>query len=296
AVGTITSNDAPPIERTTPLIVRACANNPPPFVHAATQPVARPRTLSGKLSAQRHRQNRASAARQFQPQHQQQPHQGQDNHRRQRPFGAPPAVQQRGHEDCRKGDQRAFGQQTARNAYRIAFRHQIRRQPKQQAKIDQPPGQGTNAERGQFAVKLEADQRVRSARTIIHGDLRPPRLGAKPAHHRFGLFHAAARQQEFGGFRDKRPQKDQRQPRRQIGQPQDAPAKNRLQQGRHAAGREIAADRAQPADQNQTPAAMAVGHHFGQQRIGHRQHAPRCGAHHETHGDVPGQTGHRAAN
>lgn len=41
SVGTMTSAEDKSIERLTPLIVRPCASKPPPFVQAATQPVAR---------------------------------------------------------------------------------------------------------------------------------------------------------------------------------------------------------------------------------------------------------------
>ena len=119
---------------------------------------------------------------------------------------------------------------------------------------------------------------------------------AEARHDAVRLGGAALRQQELGRFRDQPAHADQDQPGRQIQQPQDAPREVGDQQGRKAGGGEIAADRAEAADQHQRPAAMLGRHGLGQQRIGDRQHAARARAHQKAHGDVPVQRRHGAAD
>ena len=72
------------------------------------------------------------------------------------------AVSKGHHEDCRKGDQGRFREQLAGNPNAIAFRHEIRRQPQEQAEIDQAVNDAGEAEREELAeegTSGESDRR-----------------------------------------------------------------------------------------------------------------------------------------
>lgn len=224
---------------------------------------------------------------------------GDEGRQHKRAFRAPAAVEPGGDGAGRQRPEAGIEEDFARLADVIARGFQVGGRPEQHAEIHEPPGQRRKVEREGAVEQRRPQQRARAVGRKIVMARRHRRIGdggAEARHDRQRFLPPTVHEQESRRFRNEAVEKDQQQPRWQADEPEHAPAVKRLEQMRQSAGGEIAADEADAAEQHEGPAAVPRRDRLRHQRIGDGQHAARRKPHGETHGEVPAEGRHRAAD
>ncbi len=214
-------------------------------------------------------------------------------------LGAPAAVEPGDDGDGGDGDEGGAGDERAGDAHAAAFRDQTSGKPEHHAEVDESPGERGQRKSGGNAEEVaDADRRRRG---------RGRRRGVSQRRRGWKLMPKRASVSRASSMRPMLCRKRADSCRTgltairisamgMIDEPHDAPAEVRLQDGGERAGGEVAAHRADAADEYKAPAAMARGHDFREQRVGDRQHAAGADAHQEAHEDVPVEGGHGSAD